>query len=142
MRLLRKPRTFLALSGADRWCLCEAMLLLGLARSAVLIFPFRFIAGWLSRTHETSNCDEAMVLQVSWAVRNAARNVPWKSLCLVQAMAAKAMLARRGCGSACHIGATFDPNGKVIGHAWLSVGGKVILGGEESAGMSPLVRFG
>ena len=142
MRLLSKLRTFLSFSSPDRWRVCEAAILLGLARLAVVTVPFRFLAPMLARSPETASCDEDMVQAVSRAVRNAARNVPWKAVCLPQAIAAKIMLARRGCGSACHIGATFDPDGKVIAHAWLSAGGKVVLGGEESAGMSPLARFG
>jgi hypothetical protein len=76
------------------------------------------------------------------AVTTAARNVPWNAVCLPQAMAAKAMLARRGQGSAIHMGAAFNPDGKLIAHAWLLVGDTVVVGGAGIAGMSPLARFG
>jgi hypothetical protein len=142
MKLRRKLRRFLAMSGADRWRVCEAIVLLGLARFIVLTVPFRLVAPWLARAPETGTCDEALLLQVGQAVTTAARNVPWNAVCLPQAMAAKAMLARRGCGSAFHLGATFDENGKVIAHAWLRAGGKVVVGAAGIAGMSPLARFG
>jgi hypothetical protein len=142
MKLRRKLRTFLAMSGAERWRVCEAIVLLGLARFIVLTVPFRWVAPWLARAPETGTCDEALLLQVSQAVTTAARNVPWKAVCLPQAMAAKAMLARRGCGSAFHIGATIDQNGKLSAHAWLGAGGKVVVGAAGMAGMSPLARFG
>jgi hypothetical protein len=36
----------------------------------------------------------------------------------------------------------FDPNGKLIAHAWLVAGGVVVVGGAGIPGMSPLARFG
>lgn len=116
--------------------------MLGLARFLILTVPFRLLAPWLARAPETDTCDEALLLQVSQAVTIAARNVPWNAVCLPQAMVAKAMLARRGCGSAFHLGATIDKNGKLIAHAWLGAGGKVVVGAAGIAGMSPLARFG
>ena len=57
-------------------------------------------------------------------------------------MAAKAMLARRGCGSSIHLGAGFGAAEKLIAHAWLEAGGKVVVGAAGIPGMSPLARFG
>jgi hypothetical protein len=130
------------MSGADRWRVCEAIVMLGLARLAVLIVPFRLMAPWLARAPDANTCDEALLVQVSQAVTTAAGNVPWNAVCLPQAIAAKAMLARRGCGSAFHFGATFDKNGKLTAHAWLSAGGKVVVGAAGVADVSPLARFG
>jgi hypothetical protein len=142
VKLQRKIGTFLAMSGADRWRICEAIVMLGVARFVFLTVPFRFLAPWLRRAPETPTCDEALLLQVRQAVTIAAHNVPWNAVCLPQAIAAKAMLARRGCGSAFHLGATFDPKGKLIAHAWLVAGGKVVVGAAGIPGMSPLARFG
>ena len=142
MSLPRKARTFLDQTSADRWLFCEAVALLGLARLAILTVPFRLLASLLSRAPETSTCDQALLLRVRRAVTTAARNVPWNAVCLPQAMAAKAMLARRGRGSALHLGATFNAKGKLISHAWLSAGGIVVVGEGAMADMSPLARFG
>jgi Transglutaminase-like superfamily len=142
MKLPRKFGTFLGMSGADRWRVAEATVMLGLARFVVLTVPFRFMVPWLSRAPETDACDEALLVAVRRAVTIAARNVPWNAVCLPQALAAKAMLARRGCGSAFHLGATFDTNGKLIAHAWLVAGGRVVVGAAGIPGMSPLARFG
>ena len=62
--------------------------------------------------------------------------------CLPQAMAAKAMLARRGCGSSFHLGAGFDARGKLIAHAWLVSGGTIVVGAAGIAGVTPLARLG
>jgi hypothetical protein len=142
MKLRRKLRTFLGMSGADRLMVCEAVLMLALARLMVLTVPFRFMAPWLARAPDTGTCDEELLSSVRRAVMTAARNVPWNAVCLPQAMAAKAMLARRGCGSSFHLGAGFGAADKLIAHAWLVAGGKVVVGAAGIADVAPLARFG
>src|ERR1700722_6760570 len=142
MSLRRKFNSLLRMKAADRLLVLEAALLLGLARIAVITIPLRYTAPWLSRAPDIGPWDEALLLRVRKAITVAARNVPWNAVCLPQAMAAKAMLARRGCGSTFHLGATFDENGKLTAHAWLGAGGKVVVGAAGIAGMSPLARFG
>lgn len=116
--------------------------MLGLARMIVITIPFRFMALWLTCAPETDTCDAALPLSVHKAVTTAARNVPWNAACLPQAIAAKTMLARRGCGSSFHLGADFDARGKLIAHAWLVAGGKVVVGAPGIASVTPLARFG
>jgi len=140
MRLVRKLRTFL--HGTDRLLILEAMAMLGLARLIVVTSPFRFIVPWLSRSPGARAGNDAMVARVRKAVTIAARNVPWNAVCLPQAMAAKAMLARRGCGSAFHLGANFNAQGKLIAHAWLVAGGAVVVGAAGVDDVTPLARFG
>jgi hypothetical protein len=142
MKLRHKLETFLGAGGADRLLVCEAVLALALARLIILTVPFRFVVPWLSRVPETSSCDEALRLRVNKAVTMAARNVSWNARCLPQAMAAKAMLARRDCGSSFHVGAHFDAQGKLIAHAWLVAGGTVVVGAAGIASVTPLARFG
>jgi hypothetical protein len=142
MKLRRKLKTFLGKSAAERWLICEAVAMLALARIIVLTVPFRLMARWLERAPETGSCDEALLIRVRKAVTTAARNVPWNAVCLPQAIAAKAMLARRGCGSAFHLGATLNAQGKLIAHAWLEAGGTIVVGAAGIDGMSPLARFG
>jgi hypothetical protein len=141
MQLRRKLGTFLGMSDADRLLVCEAILALALARLVVLTVPFRFMVPWLSRAPETSACDAALLLRVRKAVTMAARNVPWNAVCMPQAMAAKAMLARRGRGSSFHLGANIE-QGKLVAHAWLVAGGTVVVGAAGIAGVTPLARFG
>jgi hypothetical protein len=116
--------------------------MLALARFIVINVPFRFMAPRLSRAPDTGACNEALLLSVRKALTTAARNVPWNALCLPQAMAAKAMLARRGCGSSFRLGAHFDAQGKFTAHAWLVMGGTVVVGAGGIENVSPLVHFG
>ena len=142
MNLRRKVGTFLTLPGADRALIGEAALLLGLARLLVLTTPFRLLARGLAWAPGRDAADVVLLGRVRRAVTTAARNVPWNAVCLPQAMAAKAMLARRGCGSSLRLGAGFDGNGKLIAHAWLVVGGTVVVGGAGISGVTPLTSFG
>jgi Transglutaminase-like superfamily len=142
MRLRRKLRTFLGMSGADRLLVCEAILALALARLMVLTIPIRLMAPWLAGAPEAGTGDEALLLRVRQAVTTAARNVPWKAVCYPQALAAKAMLARRGQCSTLHLGAGFDAQGKLIAHAWLVAGETIVVGTDGIAGVTPLARFG
>lgn len=116
--------------------------MLGLARFVVVTTPFRLIAPWLRRAPETDSRNDVLLARVRRAVTIAARNVSWNAVCLPQAMAAKAMLARRGCGSAFHLGADFDAQGKLIAHAWLVAGGAIVVGAAGIDEVTPLARFG
>lgn len=142
MMLRRKLKTFRQMSGAHRRQVCEAMVMLALARLVLVTVPFRLIVPWLSRVPETGACDDAVLSGVRRAVTTAARNAPWDAVCLPQAMAASAMLARRGCGSSLHLGATLDAQRAIVAHAWLTVGDTVVVGAAGIGTVTPLARFG
>lgn len=142
MRLIRKLGRFLNMSHGQRLLLLEAAVLLGAARLVLLTLPFGRVARWLQRAPDPGRHDAATVLAVREAVTGAARNVPWNAVCLPQAMAAKVMLARRGQGSALHLGAARAEGGDLAAHAWLVAGGEIVVGEAGVAGMAPLARFG
>ncbi len=112
------------------------------ARILILTVPFKYLASWLRRAPETEICDDETLRQVRRAVMTAARHVPWNAVCLPQAMAAKAMLARRGYGSAFHLGAGIQPERGLMAHAWLTVNDKFVVGEGGMSGVTPLIRLG
>lgn len=130
------------LSRTDRLLFCEATIVLAAARLCVLTVPFRVLAKWLACAPDAGVSDPRLVAQVRKAVTTAARNVPWNAVCLPLAMAAKAMLARRGQGSAFHLGATIEGDGTLSAHAWLECDGQIVTGAAGMRGMSHLARFG
>jgi hypothetical protein len=142
MPIRPKLTSFLRLRGADRFLICEAIFALGSARAMVLLVPFRFLAKWLARAPDTDRRDDELIRRVRTAVTVAARNVPWNAVCLPQAMAAKAMLARRGHGSALHFGAAIEAGGGISAHAWLTAGEVVVVGAEGMQRVSHLARLG
>lgn len=120
----------------------EAALALALARLLIATLPFRVLAGWLAFGPTQATGNDCEIAQVCRAVESAARHVPFSALCLPQAMAAKAMLARRGFGSTFHLGASRSDAGAMTAHAWLAAGGRVVIGASGMQGVSPLARFG
>lgn len=142
MRMFRKLRRFLSMPGTERSLLLEAAFFLALARLAILVIPFRRIVPWLERTPDSPDRNAVAIAAVRRAVDVAQRNVPWNAVCLPQAMASKAMLARRGQGSALHIGAAMADGGGLMAHAWLVAGGEIVVGEDESRNVTPLARFG
>ena len=142
MRAFRKLGLLRGMRGAQLLLLVEAALFLALARLAILVIPFRRIVPWLERSPDEPQRDAIQIATVRQAVEIAARNVPWNAVCLPQAMACKAMLARRGQGSALHIGAAKGTREELMAHAWLVAGGEIVIGEDDSSRMTPLARFG
>ena len=75
---------------------------------------------------------QRLVERVAYAVPIMGLRVPWRADCVVQALAARRWLARRGIGSNVHIGVRNDPLG-FQAHAWLKVGERIVTGGDISA---------
>ena len=133
-----RARRLLSRDGAR---VAEAIAYLALARIAVLALPFRVLARRLGVAHaETPALAEAHPAsgRVAWATAAAARRVPWRSECLEQAIAAKAMLRRRGIASTLYLGMARDP---VMAHAWLRVGDLNVTGGRDVARYAVVASF-
>jgi Transglutaminase-like superfamily len=121
--------------------IAEALAYLALARLAVVLLPFRLIAPRLGvRRAETPPAAGLPPASrgVAWAVAAAARRTPWRSECLEQAIAAKAMLRRRGIQSTLYLGVARDP---VAAHAWLRVGELNVTGGQDVARYAVVASF-
>lgn len=56
---------------------------------------------------------------------------PWKSTCLVKALAAQKMFSKRHIPHSIHFGVKKNDSGKLEAHAWVSVHGTVVIGGES-----------
>lgn len=128
---------------ARRMLLLEAVAFLALARIALVALPFRVLArrsGAFARPGDPTVRDvlgaeprpeeRAIAEEIGWAVTRAARYVPFKAVCLPQALAAKRMLRRRGIASVLHFGANFgkDAERRFNAHAWLDTAGVEVTG--------------
>lgn len=117
----------------ERLLLLEAFALLGVARLIVLILPFKWLAFSLGRhMHESGTQISATDLQyarlIGQAIRSAANNTPWKSVCLPRAVAAQWMLRRRRIAGTLYLGVAKDVDKKLIAHAWLRCGDVIVTG--------------
>ena len=66
--------------------------------------------------------------EIGWAVTRTARYVPFKAVCLPQAMAAQFMLRRRKIASVMHFGAGKGVDKALDAHAWLDAAGVEVTG--------------
>ena len=74
----------------------------------------------------------ALVERVAYVLPRMAARVPWRSDCLVQALAARRWLARAGVASDVCVGVRKDEQG-FQAHAWLRVGERIVTGGDISS---------
>ncbi|MFY8106631.1 MAG: lasso peptide biosynthesis B2 protein [Elstera sp.] len=137
---------------APRWQhrarVLEALALLSLAWLAVRLLPFRVIAPWLGQLHPphavlpesigTGETQQAMAVKA--ALRAAMRRLPWTSTCLMQSLAGRLMLGRRGVPSLVRLGVARG-NAPERAHAWLIASGIDVSGGESAADFTPISDF-
>ena len=68
---------------------------------------------------------------ISYVIHRASRLVFWECRCLVRAIAAVKMLARRRLDATLYLGTARGDQGKVIAHAWVRCGSEYVTGAEE-----------
>jgi len=120
----------------------EAAVMLVLARLAVRFVPTARIFAWADRPPQRIRrfaTDE--IAWVSWAVENLGARSWMNALCLPRALAAHAMLRRRGIASRLCLGVARDRDA-LNAHAWVEIGREKIVGGAVAEGFSPIAAFG
>ena len=140
-RSIRRPlRRFAQVDRHRRLLVIEAVACLLAARLALTFISFPRLARRLG-TFVPPNDPRAapspvtarperlhLAQQIGWAVTRAARHVPFKAVCLPQAMAAQFMLRRRGVTSVMHFGAARGREKPLDAHAWLEAAGVEVTG--------------
>jgi hypothetical protein len=143
-----------ALPASKKWLLLEAFAALAIARWALVLLPVRWIFRWLespvggARSGGARSGDanagvpdpatSDIVEHVRWAVLTVARFGPASFVCFPQALAAHAMLRRRGIGSIMHYGVRRSADRKLRAHTWLEVDHRMLLGGESALLFAPI----
>ena len=153
---LRKLRTLTGVGARRQALVAEAAARMLAARLIVLVRPFGTVSkrfgAFVPPTdprvtgQRPATLAEARVAkEIGWAVRAAAPFMPFRSVCLQQAMAAHAMLKRRGVPSVMHFGAGRNAGmtgGKPIdAHAWLDAGGVKVTGYPVAPNLAELGCF-
>ena len=145
-------RAFRRQPGHRRALVMEATLWLALSRIALLAMPFRTLAARFGTVSapggqaagkdapQLTQAQREAAREVGWAVTRAARHVPFRAVCLPQAIAAKAMLNRRGIANVMHFG--IDRSSPALrAHAWLDTAGVEVTGFPLDPGMVEVARF-
>lgn len=154
LRSIRHPlRRFAQVDGRRRALTIEAVLCLLFARLALVLVPFPRLARRLGAFVPPGDARVAQARQqgsraqmdqaaaVGWAVTRGARYLPFKAVCLPQAMAARIMLNRRGIASVLHFGAGKDGEQKLDAHAWLDAAGVEVTGYPVGPGFAEIACF-
>ena len=130
---MRTWQRFRALSAADRGLVIEASVWLFGVRAGLSALPFLTLRRGLSRLSALVGgaVDDSTesTQRVAWAVTAAARHLPFSTTCLVESLAAHAMLSRRGV--ACKLRLGVRPPGarpSLAAHAWIEHDGTVLVG--------------
>jgi hypothetical protein len=84
---------------------------------------------------EAAGLDPALM---HWALYGVGRRLPWRSDCLIQALAAKRWLDRAGGSATLRLGVRRTDDGGLMAHAWLSIGEAAISGGPIVEALTPL----
>jgi hypothetical protein len=137
----------------QRGLLVEAVAGLIAARARIAFVPFREIAKRLgtlvppadpriAEARAPAPEERARIArEVGWAVTRAASHVPFSAVCLPQAMAAHAMLKRRGVDSVVHLGARKSDEKPIDAHAWTDAAGVEVTGYPLAEGMTEIGAF-
>ncbi len=97
-------------------------------RVALLLYPYKRIATHISVKASPPNEASQTPYIYAWAVRNAARIVPFAS-CLTQALALQYLLAQRGYLSSIRVGVRVDEKSQIDAHAWVMFEDNALIGG-------------
>ena len=142
LRLLRQARRA---SWAGRLFAAETLLCLVAARLVTKLLPFRWFSPGLGAwRHETRWDEDAVHVvtadRIARAMRQLAACAAWSSNCLAQALAAQAMLRRRGIPSTLYVGIACG-DALPTTHAWLRCGARIVTGSPVHARYTPVASY-
>ncbi len=80
-----------------------------------------------------------LVDRIAFVIPRVAARLPWRTDCLVQALAAEHWLRRSGIPTVLTLGVPKDKASAFEAHAWLTAGDRIVTGGDVS-GYVPLSR--
>jgi hypothetical protein len=133
--MARHLRAFRALCADDRFLALEAAMLLVLLRIGLWTLSFATTRRVLNRYSSRNQAPvgpqvHQTVSRIAWAVSAVARRLPFRTTCLVEALAAEAMLRRRGFAPTLRIGVREPGFGQtpLDAHAWVECAGSVVIG--------------
>jgi hypothetical protein len=140
------------ISNRQRVMLAEAAAYLFVTRLALIFIPFPRLARRLGaflppadpRVPAASAADAGdaqLAVDIGWAVTRAARYLPFRAVCLPQAIAAQMMLRRREIRSVMHFGAGKGADKPLEAHAWLDAAGVEVTGFPVAPGFVEIACF-
>jgi hypothetical protein len=138
--MARRLVSFFRLSFSDQGLLIQAALAVVNAKLAVRTLPLPAARAIVTRQQRLGWIGVPVRAdRIVWAVETASRVIPGMKNCLVQAVAAEAMLIPAGHPCELRIGAAKNGAEELIAHAWIESEGRVVIGEFELDRYTPLV---
>jgi hypothetical protein len=110
----------------------EAVVYLLLARLVLLCLPYRVLVRFMSirlRQPQLAGGERKRAIKsVRLAILRASQLLPVRMVCFPRAIAAQAMLRRRGVGTRLYYGATNEAGKGLVSHAWVQDGDEGVIG--------------
>src|SRR5216683_2991574 len=107
---MRTLRRLLALPPAEQRLLITAVLLVVAARAGLRLLPYATVRRLATRLARPARGQHLSAERIVWAVSVAGRRVPGGANCLVQALAARVLLAHHGYSSWLRLGVVREPD--------------------------------
>lgn len=137
--MARRLAKFFRLQFSDQRLLMRAVLAVVSAKLAIRTLPLPAARTAVTRLGRIGwSVTPVRADRIVWAVEAAGRAIPGMKNCLVQAVAAEAMLLRAGHPCELRIGAAKNGAKELIAHAWLESEGRVLIGEFELERYTPL----
>ena len=120
-----------------------AGVMLLLATAGVGLLPFRILARSAELGTANPQADPAKVqaaAEMAQVVKGMSRRIPWRTVCIHEALALHWILRSRAIPSLLHFG--INPgDDRLSAHVWVSLGGKVLIGEEEASTHAQVAIF-
>lgn len=137
---MRRLKRFAQLSRAQRRILVRVLLVVSVARVSLWLLPLDKSRRLVSMA--AAGAVGESIEEVVWAVQAVSRYLP-AATCLIQAIAAQALLNSSGFPSRLEVGVARREDGprRLQAHAWVVCHGQVVLGGPEAEGYNSLMSW-
>ena len=139
--IFSRVRRWFALSPVEQITLVLILMLVAVVRATLWLMPssasLKLVRRIAAGDSERALTHRPPLERLTWAVEAASRRIPHAS-CLTQAVSAQLLLRHFGYASQLCLGVARSADGVFAAHAWVESCGRIIIGGQNSAGFTPL----
>ena len=132
MNFLRKIVKYFTLNKEEKILLHQAMSLLIAWKIRIVFLPMRKYVKLFGEKGKEATVDDVsnseVINKFALAILRADSVLPWESNCLTEDIATKRLLERYNIKSTLFLGVAKDEHQKLIAHAWLKWGQRIISG--------------
>lgn len=133
-------KRFLRLPGRRRSLVIQAFLAILIVRLTLAFLSLQAVQRLVVSVSRGSD-EVSTVHQIVWAMGVVIRLMPGGAACLVQALAAQALLVRHGYNSRLTIGVAKDECDGFGAHAWVTCEDRIVVGDHERGNYTALLSF-